>query len=154
MGDPLPHLPRPVRGIYVRNVLQTACPGYFALVWLDAEPGGSGTDVEFVDDLPDTCPRPDEPLPVEFRSAFATGVREGLERLGGGRSPYSVRTVLRDALWSEIDSNTWSFGVAGGYAAAEILACVREGREPRRAGRGAKRDRPAPTMPRNRPPER
>ncbi|NYJ33020.1 hypothetical protein [Nocardiopsis aegyptia] len=147
MGDPLPPLPRPVRGVHVRAVLQTACPGYFALVWLDAEPGHGGTDMEFADGLPDTSPR--EFLPAEFRSAFAKGVREGLARLGGGRSPYAVRIVLRDALWSEIDSNTRSFEAAGGYAATEILACVREGRDPRPAGLGARPDRPAPAMPRD-----
>jgi hypothetical protein len=152
--DPLPPLPRPVRGVYVRDIHQTACPGSFAMVWLDAEPGPgpAGADVEVVDDLPDTCPEPDEPLPAGFRSAFAAGVRDGLERLGGGRSPYAVRVVLRDARWSEVDSNDRSFEAAGGHAAAEILACVREGRAPRPTGRGARPDRPVPAMPRDRRP--
>ncbi len=144
---PLPPLPRTVRGVFVRNVLQTACPGYFALVWLDAGPALSGADFEFVDDLPATCPRPDAPLPEAFRNAFAEGVRVGLEARGKGRSVHATRIVLRDALWSEIDSNPWSFEVAGRYAATEVLACVREDRAPRQAGRNARTDRPIPPMP-------
>ncbi|WP_199725787.1 hypothetical protein [Nocardiopsis sp. Huas11] len=150
--DPLPPLPRPVRGVFVRHVMQTACPGDFAFVWLDAEPGPAGTGVEVVDDLPDTCPQPDEPLPAEYRRAFATGVRDGMERLGNGGSPYAVRIVLRDARWHEVDSNARSFEAAGRYAAAEVLACVREGREPSTVGRGARPDRPVPTMPGDRRP--
>lgn len=147
---PLPPLPRTVTGVFVRNVMQTACPGYFALVWLDAEPARSGADFEFVDDLPATCPRPDEPLPEEFRRAFGEGVRTSLELRGGGRSAYATRIVLRDALWSDIDSNRWSFEVAGRYAVKEVLECVRDGRAPRQAGRNARIDRPIPPRPRSR----
>ncbi|GHC86845.1 hypothetical protein GCM10007079_30450 [Nocardiopsis terrae] len=147
--DPLPPLPRPVTGVHVRNFLRTACPGYFALVWLDAGPALDGADFEFVDDLPATCPHPDEPLPEVFRAAFAKGVREGLENRG--RAPYATRVVLRDAVWSGNDSNPQSFEITGRYAAEEILECVRQGREPRRAGRNALVDRPVPPMPRTLP---
>ncbi|WP_369800985.1 hypothetical protein [Nocardiopsis sp. NRRL B-16309] len=61
-----------------------------------------------------------------------------------------MRIVPRDAVWSEVDSNARRFEAVGGYAAAEILTCVREGRAPRPAGRGARPDRPIPAMPRDR----
>lgn len=147
---PLPPLPRPVTGVFVRNVLQTACPGYLALVWLEAEPLHTGADFAFVDDLPATCPHPDEPLPEEYRRALETGVREGLEIRGRGRSPYATRIVFRDAAWSLVDSNPRSFEIAGRRAAVEILDCVREDREPRQAGRNARIDRPIPPMPHTR----
>ncbi|GAA1461892.1 hypothetical protein NE857_13570 [Nocardiopsis exhalans] len=146
-GSPLPPLPRPVTGVFVTNVMWTACPGYYALVWLDAEPTHNGTDFEFVDALPPTCPHPDEPLPAVFRQYFAQGVRETLEARGRGRSPYATRIVLRDAVWDEVNSNPWSFEVAARHAAREILDCVWEERGPRRAGRNAKPDRPVPPMP-------
>lgn len=88
-----------------------------------------------------------------FTRYFEEGVREGLRRRGRGRSPYATRIVLRDALWSESDSNPWTFEVAGRYAASEILDCVREEREPRRAGRNARPELPVPPMPRARPRE-
>lgn len=151
-----PVLPRPVTGVFVRQLLWTACPGYFALVWLDALPptekavlrGG----VEFVDDLPAVCGHPEEPLPAEFVEAFANGFRESWLLNERGVPPYSVRTVLRDAVWDEFASNPWSFEQAGRSAAREVLACVREDRSPRPAGRPARPDSPVPPMPRTRRP--
>ncbi len=70
-----------------------------------------------------------------------------MEARGRGRSPYATRVVLRDAVWSEVDSNLQSFEIAGRHAAREILDCISEGHDPRQAGRNAKPNRPAPPMP-------
>jgi hypothetical protein len=57
-----PVLPRPVAGVYVRQIVWSACPGNFAVVWLDALPPAEDVlpdeGVEFVDDLPAVCHRP------------------------------------------------------------------------------------------------
>ncbi|WP_017583113.1 hypothetical protein [Nocardiopsis valliformis] len=89
-GSSLSPLPRPVSGVFVANVMQTACPGYFAQVWLDAEPARSGVDFEFVDALPPTCRHPDEPLPAVFRRYLAQGGPRGY----GGTRPGQI--ALRD----------------------------------------------------------
>ena len=150
-----PPLPRPVIGVFVRQIIQTACPGHFAVVWADAEPfpeaATAGEAVEFVDDLPtgcyDVCGRTEAPLPAEFVTAFEQGFQEGWRLRGRGRPPYAVRVVLRDAIWHEIDSNPWGFQAAGRHAAGEVLDCVREGREPRQVGRRVHPDRPIPPLP-------
>ncbi|WP_444960275.1 hypothetical protein [Nocardiopsis sp. M1B1] len=146
-----PPLPRPVTGVYVRHVKQTACPGSFAMVWVDAEPlpEEAPGDFAFVDDLPPTCRYTGEPLPREFAEAFAEGAREAWREREEGRPAFAARMVLRDAVWHWTDSNAWSFQVAGRLAAREILSCAAEGREPRAVGR---RDRPIPPMPRTLPP--
>ncbi|MEU3137841.1 hypothetical protein ABZ645_00565 [Nocardiopsis alba] len=146
-------LPRPITGVFVRQVVQTACPGHFALMWLDAAPPPEGAEtdraVDVVDDLPPLCREPLAPLPGDFARAFAEGFRRRWSILGPDRSPpYAVRIVLRDALWHEVDSNTHGFERAGVLAADEILSCVREGRPPRPAGRPVRPDARIPPMPR------
>lgn len=151
-----PPLPRPVTGVFVRQIMRTACPGHFALVWLDAEPLPEDVPapgaVEFVDDLPTECyealRRTDAPIPAEFVTAFENGFREGWRLRGRGTPLYTVRVLLRDAAWHDIDSNRWGFEQAGRCAASEVLDCVREGRAPRQAGRSRHPDRPIPPMPR------
>jgi hypothetical protein len=147
-----PGLPRPVTGVFIRQIMQTACPGHFAVVWLDALPPTEGLvpdgDVEFVDDLPAVCREPGEPLPAEFTEAFANGFRQGWRSRGQGVPPYTVRVVLRDAVWRENDSNHWSFEQAGRVAAREVLDCVREGRSPRPSGRPVRPGSSIPPMPR------
>jgi len=149
-----PPLPRPITGVFVRHVMQTACPGYFAMVWVDAEPllEEAAGDFAFVDDLPPTCRYTGEPLPREFVEAFAEAARETWREREDGRPAFAGRIVLRDALWHWTDSNVWSFQAAGRFAAREILNCAAEGREPRAVGRSARRDRPVPPMPRTLPP--
>lgn len=150
-----PVLPRPVTGVFVRQIIHTACPGNFAVVWLDALPPAEGVlpdeGVEFVDDLPAVCHRPGEPLPAEFTEAFANGFRQGWLAQGRGVPPYTVRVVLRDAVWHENDSNHWSFEQAGRVAAHEVLDCVREDRSPRPAGRPVRPGSSIPPMPRTLP---
>ncbi|QUX31201.1 hypothetical protein KGD83_12330 [Nocardiopsis akebiae] len=150
-----PVLPRPVTGVFVRQIIHTACPGSFAVVWLDALPPAedvlSDEGVEFVDDLPAVCHRPGEPLPAEFTEAFANGFRQGWRSRGRGVPPYTVRVVLRDAVWHENDSNHWSFEQAGRVAAREVLDCVREGRSPRPAGRPVRPGSSIPPLPRTLP---
>ncbi len=145
-----PPLPRPITGVFVRHIMQTACPGYFAMVWVDAEPlpGGTAEDFAFVDDLPLTCRYTGEPLPREFVDAFAEAAREAWREREDGRPAFAARVVLRDAVWHWTDSNAWSFQVAGRLAVREILSCAAEGRAPRAVGRSARRDRPIPPMPR------
>ncbi|MFC4565555.1 hypothetical protein ACFO4E_27170 [Nocardiopsis mangrovi] len=147
-----PALPRAVPGVYVRHIMQTGCPGYFAMVWADAEPlpGDAAEDIAFTDDLPARPADGREPLPPEFTAAFGTGVRDALALRGGGRSPFAVHVVLRDALWHEVDSNEYAFRAAGRLAAKEILDCVAEGRAPRPVGRGSGRLTAVPPMPRTR----
>lgn len=151
-----PPFPRPVTGVFVRQIIQTACPGQFAVVWLDAEPLPEDVPapgaVEFVDDLPtecyEACRRTDAPIPAEFVTAFENGFREGWRLRGRGTPPYTVRVLLRDAVWHDIDSNRWGFEQAGRCAAGEVLDCAREGRAPRQVGRPRHPDRPIPPMPR------
>ncbi|MCP3012971.1 hypothetical protein NGM33_06460 [Nocardiopsis dassonvillei] len=149
-----PPLPRPITGVFVRHIMQTACPGYFAMVWVDAEPlpEEAAGDFAFVDDLPPTCRYTGEPLPREFVEAFAEAARETWREREDGRPAFAARIVLRDALWHWTDSNVRSFQEAGRLAAREILSCAAEGREPREVGRSARRDRPVPPMPRTPPP--
>ncbi|MCK9869441.1 hypothetical protein AB0M72_13935 [Nocardiopsis dassonvillei] len=148
-----PPLPRPVTGVFVRHIMQTACPGYFAMVWVDAEPlpEEAAGDFAFVDDLPPTCRYTGEPLPREFVEAFEEAAREAWREREEGLPAFAARMVLRDAVWHWTDSNAWSFQVAGRLAAREILSCAAEGREPRAVGRSARRDRPIPPMPRTLP---
>ncbi|OOC54264.1 MULTISPECIES: hypothetical protein [Nocardiopsis] len=148
-------LPRPITGVFVRHLLHTACPRYFAMVWADFEPlrdDGTGEAFAFVDDLPDRCREPGEPLPKEFVRAFTEGAREVWENSGGDRPLFAARVVLRDAVWHDNDSNPQSFRMAGRLAAREALCCVAEGREPRQAGRSGRSDSPIPPMPRTLPP--
>lgn len=149
-----PPLPRPVTGVYVRHIMQTACPGYFAMVWVDAEPlpeEASG-DFAFVDDLLPTCRYTGEPLPREFAEAFAEGAREAWREREEDLPAFAARMVLRDAVWHWTDSNVRSFQVAGRLAAREVLSCAAEGREPRAVGHSARRDRPSPPTPGTPPP--
>lgn len=148
LGRP-PALPRAVRGVYVRNIVQTSCFGPWAVVWADAEPlpGGAADDLEFATALPATCPLPDEPLPDAYAAAFGRGAREVLERRGRGRPVFAARLVLRDAVWSEVDSTERGFCSAGRLAAAEVLRCVAQNRDPRPVGRGADLGGPVPPMP-------
>ncbi|WP_150241200.1 hypothetical protein [Nocardiopsis quinghaiensis] len=145
-----PALPRPVTGVFVRQVIQTSCSGHFAMVWVDAEPLPEGTaeSFAFVDDLPETCRYPEEPLPQEFVDEFAESVRETWQEADDGQPAFAARVVLRDAAWHEVDSGVHGFRVAERLAVREILSCVAEEREPRPVGRGARRDRPVPPMPR------
>ena len=145
--------------MFVRQIIQTACPGHFAVVWLDAEPlpeaASAHEAVEFVDDLPTECHEVRQcakaPLPAEFVTALEDGFRRGWRLRGGGAPPYTVRVLLRDALWHDIDSNRSGFEQAGRVAAGEVLECVRQGRAPRQVGRGAHSERPIPPMPHLRP---
>lgn len=151
-----PPLPRPVTGVFVRQIIQTACPGHFAVVWLDALPPPEGVSaheaVEFVDALPTQCHevrrRAKAPLPAEFVTALENGFRQGWRLRGDGTPPYTVRVLLRDALWHDVDSNRSGFEQAGRIAAGEVLECVRQGRAPRQVGRGSRPERPIPPMPR------
>lgn len=151
-----PPLPRPVTGVFVRQVIQSACPGHFAVVWSDAEPLSESVvareAVEFVDDLPAAChevqERTEAPLPAEFVTAFERGFRQGWRLRGYGLPLYGVRIILRDAVWHELASNPWGFQAAGRHTAGEVLDCVREDRAPRRVGHRARPDRPIPPMPR------
>nr|WP_237683856.1 hypothetical protein [Nocardiopsis sinuspersici] len=147
-------MPRPITGVFVRHLLQTGCSGYFAMVWVDAEPLPEGTagDFAFADDLPDRCRYPGEPLPQGFTDAFAKAAREAWEGSGDGRPAFAARVVLRDAAWHEGDSGDRGFQAAGRLAVREILSCAEEGRDPRPVGRGARKDRPVPPMPRTPPP--
>jgi len=138
---PLP--PRALRGVHVRYILQGAC-GPFAVTWTDVEPlpdGAGADDLVLVDDLPEetaqdgSFPEKSGPLPEEYREAFFTGVREAMERKGRGRPPFAVRVVLRDAVWHLVDSSEHGFRLAGVYTVLETLACFKEGRDPRPAGR-------------------
>lgn len=145
-----PVLPRPVTGVFVRQIIQTACPGHFVMVWVDAEPLPEGTaeSFAFVDDLPETCRYPNEPLPREFVEEFAEAARKTWQEADDGQPAFAARVVLRDAVWHWTDSNVYSFRVAGRLAAWEILRCAVEDREPRPVGNRARRDRPIPPMPR------
>ncbi|MFD6949085.1 hypothetical protein A6A08_06925 [Nocardiopsis sp. TSRI0078] len=143
--------PRPVTGVFVQQVLQTACPWYFALVWADFEPlpdDGAGAAFAFTDDLPATCDYPGEPLPEEFVRAFAQDARESWEDSGGGHPLYAARVVLRDAIRHDDAPSPQGFTMAGRLAVREALDCVTEDREPRRVGRKARPDHPVPPMPR------
>nr|WP_106582078.1 hypothetical protein [Murinocardiopsis flavida] len=150
-----PALPRALPGLFVDHVMQTSCSGLFSVVWADAEPlpVDAAEDFDFVADLPATCRQPGTPLPREFAAAFGAGVRAMWERRGRGRPPFAARVVMRDAIWSEVDSSEHGFHAAGVIVAMEVLRCIADGREPRPVGRRSGRHRgAAPPMPRNRPP--
>ncbi|MBR8744676.1 hypothetical protein [Nocardiopsis sp. MG754419] len=149
---PLSPLPRPVTGVFVRQVIRAGCGGDFAAVWLDAEPPQEGSTavegLEFVDDLPGAYYTPDSHYEPVFTKAFFRGFREHWLGPGPGRARHSARIVLRDAHWSDVDSGPYGFAQAGRVAAREVMDCVREDRAPRQAGRPAHPDRPIPLMPR------
>lgn len=124
-------LPRPVQGIYVRNVLQS-CGGYFAAAWAEAEPlpEGHPDGFEFVNAVPPVGPR-GECLPDRLAAAFAGGLRLAWNSGGGALPGVAARVRLVDARWHPEDSTPRAFRMTGEMAALEISRCVAENRDPR-----------------------
>ena len=128
LPDALPP-PRAVHGLYAR-IIRQGCGGRFAVVWADAlplAPGRSG--VEIVDGV--TRRVEGDGFPEEYSAALGDGVLRAWTLDDGPGPAYSVRIRVTDARWHPVDSNPLSFRAVGECLAAEITACLREGREPR-----------------------
>lgn len=124
-------LPRPVHGVYVRNVLQSH-GGYFAAAWAEAEPlpDGHPDGFEFVNAVPPVGPR-GECLPEDLAAAFAQGLRLAWHAAGGAQPGLVALVRLVDARWHREDSTPRAFRMTGELAALEISRCVSENRDPR-----------------------
>lgn len=128
LPDALP-LPRAVHGLYAR-IIRQGCGGEFAAVWAHARPLGPGrSGVEIVDEV--THRVEGDSFPEEYLAALGEGVHRAWKLDAGPRPAYSVRIRVTGARWHPVDSDSLSFRAVGEYLAAEITACLREGRAPR-----------------------
>ncbi|WP_017590496.1 hypothetical protein [Nocardiopsis ganjiahuensis] len=128
LSDAVP-LRRALPGLYARAVRQS-CAGLFAVVWADAEPLGPGrSGIEIVDEV---SRRVDgERFPAEYPAALGEGLSSAWTDGDGPGPGHSARIRITDALWHPVDSGPRSFRLLGELLAAEIAACVLEGRAPR-----------------------
>lgn len=121
-------LPRALPGLYARAVRQS-CAGLFAVVWAEAEPLAPGrSGIEVVDEV--SREMDGERFPAEYAPAIGKGLHAAWtvqEGLGPG---YSLRIRITDARWHPVDSGERAFHLLGDLLAAEITACVAEGRTP------------------------
>ncbi|WP_083926735.1 hypothetical protein [Nocardiopsis valliformis] len=128
LPDALP-LTRAVPRLYGR-IIRQGCGGKFAVVWAEALPLGPGrSGVEIVDEV--THRVEGDSFPEEYLEALGDGVHRSWTLGDGPRPAYSARIRVTDARWHPVDSNPISFRAVGEYLAAEITACLGEGRAPR-----------------------
>jgi len=103
-----------VEKISYRHVKQTGGRGQFAHVVLAIEPGGSGSGIDFVNEITRGA------IPKEFIPAVERGVRESAD--AGTLAGYpltDVKVRLYDGSFHEVDSNEVAFRTAGSMAFRE-----------------------------------
>jgi translation elongation factor EF-G len=118
--------PRPIRGVRATYAHQTSCPGDFASVTVDFEPGEPGFAFEVAEGAAVEDFSFPEALPG-FHAALAEGMREELAELGDGVT-VAVAVVVQAVRVHDIDSRDSSFRMAGRLAVRKALASIGEHR--------------------------
>ncbi|CAM5456531.1 hypothetical protein GCM10010334_25680 [Streptomyces finlayi] len=110
----LPFPRHPIRDVVATYVHQTSCPGDFAQVTVDFEPGEAG----FAFEVAQGARIPPDPEAAHYVAALEEGLRAELaERVPG----CAVAVVLRGIRIHEVDSREGSFRQAGRVAVRVAL---------------------------------
>jgi elongation factor G len=100
-----------------RFVRQTGGHGQFGHVWMEIEPLGRGSGVQFESKVRGGA------IPLEFVPAVEQGAREALQ--AGPLSGYpvvDVKLTLTDGSYHDVDSSKMSFLIAGSMAAKSLVS--------------------------------
>jgi elongation factor G len=97
-----------------RFVKQSGGRGQYGHVWLEMEPGSSGTGIQFVNRIVGGI------IPKEYIPAVQKGVEEAAQQgILGGYPVLDVKVTLYDGSFHEVDSSEMAFKVAGSIAFKE-----------------------------------
>jgi len=100
-----------VEGKFVK---QSGGRGQYGHVWLELEPGGPGTGIQFENKIVGGV------IPREYIPAVQKGVEEAAQQgILGGYPVLDVKAVLFDGSFHEVDSSEMAFKVAGSMAFKE-----------------------------------
>jgi len=107
-------IPVQTEGKFVR---QTGGHGQYGHVWLELEPGESGSGLQFVDRVKSGA------IPKKYIPSVESGIKEAMENgILAGYPVVDIKTTVYDGSYHDVDSSDIAFKVAGSIALRDGVA--------------------------------